>query len=861
MDWELVGREREFGRARGLLESGTGVALLGPAGVGKSRLLQELLEGADPVLLPSLRVVATAATRSVPFAPFAAVVPDAPSWDRLQVFREGLAGLRSRAGPRGLLLGVDDAQHLDPGSLALLVAATAEDGITVCLTARTGEPMDADLVDLWTDGVLERIDVGPLDDAAVLALLDATLGAHDPGLGEELWRLSRGNPLLLHELVEGAPGRTIERGPDGTWHQVADLADAPRLGDLVSARLARVPEELRGPLALVAVGTPVPLPLLEAAIGPLVEELQRRNLVRVVADGDRRSVTPEHPLHGEVLKRRLDPIQARDASRALFEAAISLPVLPDVLRAAVWQHEAGMLTRPDVAVDGARVALARHDAGLAERLVRPAAGSSPDADVVLGRALTLQHRFEEAEAHLCEVRPGSSRSRGELASARAHNLAFGLGRVVDAVAVLAEAAGDVDDATRSRLDTERGLISAIRGDFVDAEASGRAVVANPAASSPARAAAYVNLTLSLAMTASCRELERMLPQARAAAREARTEFPFAEDQIGVMEFCGLCSAGRIHEAVALGSRAARRAAGSALHSTWLSALAMGLDLAGRHTAALQSATDARRLMRESDPFGLERQARGLQALARGQRGDPAAVDDIADIPLGPAEPRVTIWVGRGQVWAAAAAGRVDEAAERASEVGLEAVAGQHLAWGAPTLHDAVRLGRPSLVVDQLAALRNDDGAELVAAMADHAAALAADDADGLLAAASWFGRMQAPLLAAEAAAQACMRLEGRAAALACSLSLGWERRCEEPRTPALLARPAHTSMREVEVAVEASRGRSSREIAESLFLSPRTIDNHLRSVYRQLGLSGRAELAAALEPLQDDSSSAHDAVE
>ena len=43
MDWELVGREREFGRARGLLESGTGVALLGPAGVGKSRLLQELL--------------------------------------------------------------------------------------------------------------------------------------------------------------------------------------------------------------------------------------------------------------------------------------------------------------------------------------------------------------------------------------------------------------------------------------------------------------------------------------------------------------------------------------------------------------------------------------------------------------------------------------------------------------------------------------------------------------------------------------------------------------------------------------------------------------------------------------------------
>jgi DNA-binding CsgD family transcriptional regulator len=48
------------------------------------------------------------------------------------------------------------------------------------------------------------------------------------------------------------------------------------------------------------------------------------------------------------------------------------------------------------------------------------------------------------------------------------------------------------------------------------------------------------------------------------------------------------------------------------------------------------------------------------------------------------------------------------------------------------------------------------------------------------------------------------------------------------------------------VATLASQGLSSREIADALFVSPRTVENHLQRAYEKLGVRGRSELADAL---------------
>ena len=48
------------------------------------------------------------------------------------------------------------------------------------------------------------------------------------------------------------------------------------------------------------------------------------------------------------------------------------------------------------------------------------------------------------------------------------------------------------------------------------------------------------------------------------------------------------------------------------------------------------------------------------------------------------------------------------------------------------------------------------------------------------------------------------------------------------------------------VVVRAAAGATNREIAESLFLTVRTVELHLTSAYRKLGVRGRAELPDAL---------------
>lgn len=55
--------------------------------------------------------------------------------------------------------------------------------------------------------------------------------------------------------------------------------------------------------------------------------------------------------------------------------------------------------------------------------------------------------------------------------------------------------------------------------------------------------------------------------------------------------------------------------------------------------------------------------------------------------------------------------------------------------------------------------------------------------------------------------------------------------------------------RELQISVLLARGRTTRQVAAALFLSPKTVEYHLRHVYTKFGIDSRSELAARINGL------------
>ena len=65
--------------------------------------------------------------------------------------------------------------------------------------------------------------------------------------------------------------------------------------------------------------------------------------------------------------------------------------------------------------------------------------------------------------------------------------------------------------------------------------------------------------------------------------------------------------------------------------------------------------------------------------------------------------------------------------------------------------------------------------------------------------------------------------------------------------PAAVAAPAALTPSETRVARMAAEGMTNRDIAQALFVTPKTVEVHLSNAYRKLGVRSRRELQAALQ--------------
>jgi len=68
----------------------------------------------------------------------------------------------------------------------------------------------------------------------------------------------------------------------------------------------------------------------------------------------------------------------------------------------------------------------------------------------------------------------------------------------------------------------------------------------------------------------------------------------------------------------------------------------------------------------------------------------------------------------------------------------------------------------------------------------------------------------------------------------------------EPDQPSANEPPAVLTRREREVTVLLAQGLTNRRIAQELFISERTVDNHVSNILKKLGLRSREQIAAQM---------------
>jgi ATP/maltotriose-dependent transcriptional regulator MalT len=285
-------------------------------------------------------------------------------------------------------------------------------------------------------------------------------------------------------------------------------------------------------------------------------------------------------------------------------------------------------------------------------------------------------------------------------------------------------------------------------------------------------------------------------------------------------------------------------------------------LRGQSADALRSSLDACAVLATSRVYvGLAHAERAQAAALRGDAAQAAEAMADADRTHAPGMAVLYPWIeqARGAVLAvtgelAGAAKHLGQLADRLREDGF---AGHECSscttWSGWT--EAASLVGPTCsdggrrtVAQRLTELTERVDGVLPPLLARQARAAADDSAAELLAVADDLDVLGLTVFAAEATAMSLHRLRRQRSAAA---GTAHERlaaligRCDLVRTPALrLGQPALTE-REWQIAQLAADGAASRVIAERLFLSTRTVENHLQRVYSKLGVTGRPRCARA----------------
>lgn len=873
--WPLVGRSHQLSLVRRSLANDTpqAIVLAGTPGVGKTRLAREALTTARELGFAVAVATASKSAAQTPFGAFAPLLggpefddarPSPVSSGRAAMLRQASDVLLRTAGPRPLLLFVDDAHLLDQTSATLAHQLASEQAAVVLVTVVAGEPAPDAIVALWKDELGKRIEVPPLSGEDTENLVRAVLsGAVDGATARQLARTSQGNALYLRELLAGAIANGTLRAESGLWRLHGQLTPSGRLVELIESRLRSLSNAQRETLELVAFAQSLsPQMLRRVANLDIAAELERQGLLRADHDNDETLIRLSHPIYAEVIRAGTPALRTVQIASQLADVLedIGVHTDDDVLRLASWRLLDGGARAP-LLVAAARIARWRYDFDLAERLATAAAktGAGHDARFLLAQLAGLKGDAEREDALLAALMREETNDHryAEVALHRIEASAFHLGDLKAADRIAAEA------------------LARLRGTKYQREVESRRTTLTYATEGPRAALTqslplleqvrdeahvWVSMTASQSaaadgqLSAAIEIAKQGLSTQRSLPHRSRWNPCFhITQQCDALHYLGRFSeAQKIsmdHYRIALDERCSEAQAAFALE------MAKPVADRGRPDQAARYARESAEIYRSLGRPQFELWSRQYLTLALALSGLPDEAErewkSLTELGI----PRNHIMVVdrfQAHAWTHVAQGHL-AAARRVMQEAVEFTAASGDRVGEATaLHTLARLGEAPAVTSRLAGLAKSIEGELVRARAAHAEGLAHADADALELASRRFADLGATLLAAEAAADAarCWRQEGqlRRAGAAEMLAGQLAEQAGNPVTPALDGSESWARLTDAErrIASRVARGRSNRAVAEELQLSVRTVESHLQRAYRKLNIRNRAELAGAL---------------
>jgi DNA-binding CsgD family transcriptional regulator/tetratricopeptide (TPR) repeat protein len=871
---------------------GGALMIAGTPGVGKTALLRAV----DSSGLRALDVTAAETEIDLPFAGLAALVEPLLGYDAAlaptaraalrgalaleeptvaesaRVLHAATALLAAATADEPLLLRVDDVQWLDPSSqqaVAYIARRAGAIGIAViAVWSLRREPFEP-----WHGVPLVTLPELGRGDALALARQAGVA----PAVAESLVDAVGGNPLALTE----APVQLRPEQRDGREPLPAALPVGARLEIAYARRLEALPAATREALVTAALSSDGATEPLSAALGGLdvLAPAEDAGMIAVEARG----VTFTHPIVRTAIQRAASPSARRAAHRALADAVsgpsrawhlAAAAQAPDEELAAELEalgHDAGRRGAPasgalalaraaDLTPDRERaigrtvaaagMAIVAGSPARAKALLDPVVAEADDpaqrADVQLLRGIAIQQigspmaAFAVLEAEAERVLADDpARAAGLLTVAGVALVAHG---PMDRLATLAERALSLAPPGADLVPAVlHASALASLGEHARARALLRARHEQLRALDPTGPGHEILAVASLChlWMEDLDDAERILVWLVDTCRErgaiAPLAFPLAVLASLHIRRGALDEAGRLSgEALALGEDAV----GSFLHSVTLTTAAFVAANRGEAQACTGHAERARTLALRLDltsTLACAEQALGFLALGRGEAGTAVVHLESAlghTRRFGSRDPSF-LYTHADLVEAYVRAGRPEEAAALTGELAAGAAATGG-AWA------AAATARCRVLID--GDERLDD--HIAAALAAHARVPLP------------FELARTRLCAGERLRRARRRTDARAhlaAAHETFASVGaghWAARAlQELRAAGAPDRgrpPAEHGLtaREREVCALVAAGATNSEAAAALFMSPRTVEHHLRMAYRKLGVRSRTEMAS-----------------